>query len=131
MLRVCQGWGCGVIGGTKCGPAGSQRNFAKAGYLVYYSSNDGNKGQCRVGLQPVSKPSPELSASRLLKAALNLRGRAKAASFVLTYASTEAQDGSTLDDPPMLVLMEANPRLGGKGRGGFGSKDNGVRGANG
>ena len=75
----------------------------------------------------------------MLKVTLDLRGRAKAVSFVVTYAPTEtadvsrknifwtALDSAVKDVPPheqLFVLMDANARTGTRGEGGVGSKDN-------
>ena len=82
---------------------------------------------------------PEFISDRLLKVVLKLRGRAKAATFVATYAPTETQNAgnkhtfwTTLDrvvkdaakHEQLLVLMNANARAGRREKGGIVSKSN-------
>ena len=120
--------------------------LSQVGYLVYCSSECGDengekKGQGGVGLAVktsitrAARP-PEFISNRLLKVTLEQRGRAKAVTFFVAYASTETHNASnrhafwtTLDravkEVPRLeqlfVLMDANARTGrreeGEGRG--------------
>ena len=61
--------------------------------------NDGKKGQGGVGLAVrnsitrAARP-PEYISDRLLKVTLELRGRAKAVTFVVAYAPTEPQNAN-------------------------------------
>ena len=61
--------------------------------------NDGKKGQGGVGLAVrnsitrAARP-PEFISDRLLKVTLELRGRAKAVTFVVAYAPTEPQNAN-------------------------------------
>ena len=78
--------------------------FIKAEYLVYCSGecgneNDGKNGQDGVGLALKSSITraarpPEFVSDRLLKVILEVRGRAKAVTFVVVYAPTETQNTS-------------------------------------
>ena len=86
-----------------------------------------------------------LISDRLLKVTLELRGRAKAVTFLVAYAPTETQNASNkhifwagldraVEEVPrheqLLVLMDANARTPGRReRGGVGSKDNKIIGA--
>ena len=78
--------------------------FSQAGYFVYCSGegggeNAGKKGQGGVGLAVrnsitrAARP-PEFISDRLLKVTLELRGRAKAVTFVVPYAPTEIQNAN-------------------------------------
>ena len=71
---------------------GEHSAFSQAGYLAYCSrecsdGNDGNKGQGEVGLvvrtsiTRAARP-PEFISDRLLKVTLELRGQAKAVTFL-------------------------------------------------
>ena len=86
--------GCNVIGlqETRCS---GHSAFSQAGYLVYCSGewggdNGGKKGPGGVGLAVrtsitrAARP-PEFISDRLLKVTLELRGRAKAVTFFVTY----------------------------------------------
>ena len=128
--------------------------FSQASYLVYCSGecsgeSGGNKGQGGVGL-PVrtsitraARP-PEFISDRLLKVTLELRGRAKAVSFVVAYAPTETQNARNkhsfwtsldrvVEEVPkheqLFVLMDANARTGRREKGQVGSKDSKIVGA--
>ena len=96
--------GCDVIGAQETRRSG-QSIFVEAGYTVYYSGESGgeskNKGQGRVGLAvkqtfgtKTTTGPPEFISDRLLKVAQDVRGRAKAVSFVVVYAPTETADVS-------------------------------------
>ena len=116
--------------------------------MVYCSGecggeNGGKKGQGGVGLAVrtsiTSTPRPpEFISDRLLKVTLELRGRAKAVTFVVAYASTETQNPSnkhafwtSLDravkgvpkHEQLFVLMDVNTRSGRREKGQMGSKD--------
>ena len=78
--------------------------FSQADYLVYCGGecggeNGGKKGQGEVGLAVrtsitrAARPL-EFIRDRLLKVTLELRGRAKAVTFVVAYAPTETQNPS-------------------------------------
>ena len=82
-------------------------------------------------------------SDRLLKVALELRGRAKAVTFFVAYAPTETHNASnkhafwtTLDravkevlrHKQLFVLMDANARTGRREKGGVGSTDNKILG---
>ena len=129
--------------------------FEEAGNTVYCSGESGGEsqkiGQGGVGLavkqtfgtQTTTRPL-EFITDRLLKVTLDLRGRAKAVSFVMAYAPTKTADvsrknfflaalGSAVKDVPpheqLFVLIDDNARTGKREEGGVGSKDNGVLGA--
>ena len=116
----------------------------QTGYLMYCSSgcggeNCGKKGQGGVSLAMKSSITRsarplEFINDRFLKVTLELRGRAKAVTFIVSYAPPETQNASnkhavctTLDRAMELpkheqvyVLTDANARMGRreKGRGG-------------
>ena len=103
VLSVCDRLGCGVIGFQETRRSGHSA-FSQTGYSVYCSGecggeNGGKKGQGGVGLAVrtsitrVARP-PEFISDRLLKVTLELRGRAKAVTFFVEYASTETQNTS-------------------------------------
>ena len=153
--RQERGLGCDVIGLQETGRSG-QSAFNQAGYLVYCSGecggeNDGKKGQRGVGLAVRNSITravrpPEFISDRLLKVTLELRGRAKAVTFVVVYAPTEQQNANnkhafwtTLDKvveevpkhEQLFVLMDANARTGRREKGQVGSKDSKILGASG
>ena len=131
-----------------------QPAFSQAGYLVYCSGecggeNVGKKGQGGVGLAVrnsitrAARP-PEFISDRLLKVTLELRGRAKAVTFVVAYAPTEPQNANNkhafwtsldrvVEEVPkheqLFVLMDANARTGRREKGQVGSKDSKILGA--
>ena len=145
--------GCDIIGLQETRRSG-QSAFSQAGYLVYCSGecggeNNGKKGQGGVGLAVrisitrAARP-PEFISDRLLKVTLELRGRAKAVTFVVTYAPTEPQNGNNkhafwtsldrvMEEVPkhgqLFVLMDANARTGRREKGQVGSKDSKILGA--
>ena len=154
VLSVYDGLGCDVIGLQETRRSGHSA-FSQAGYLVYCSGeygneNGGKKGQGGVGLvvrtsiTRAARP-PEFISDRLLKVALELRGRAKAVTFFVAYAPTEIHDaaskkhafGTTLDravkdvlrHEQLFVLMDANARTGRREKGGVGSQDSKILGA--
>ena len=103
VLSVYDRLGCDIIGLQEIRRSG-QSAFSQAGYLVYCSGecggeNDGKKGQGGVGLAVrnsitrAARP-PEFISDRLLKVTLELRGRAKAVTFVVAYAPTEPQNAN-------------------------------------
>ena len=103
VLSVYDRLGCDIIGLQETRRSG-QAAFSQAGYLVYCSGecggeNDGKKGQGGVGLAVrnsitrAARP-PEFISDRLLKVTLELRGRAKAVTFVVAYAPTEPQNAN-------------------------------------
>ena len=80
----------------------------------------------------------------LLKVTLELRGRAKAVTFVVAYAPTEPQNANNkhafwtsldrvVEEVPkheqLFVLMDANARTGRREKGQVGSKDSKILGA--
>ena len=94
---------CDVIGWQETRRSGHSA-FSQAGYLVYCSGecggkNGGKKGQGGVGLAVktsitrAARPL-EFISDRLLKVTLELRGRAKALTFVVAYARTETQNAN-------------------------------------
>ena len=98
VLSLYDRLGCNVIGLQETRRSG-QSSFSQAGYLVhcggeYGGENVGKKGQGGVGLAVrnsitrAARP-PEFIGDRLLKITLELRGRAKAVTFVVAYAPTE------------------------------------------
>ena len=147
VLSAYDRLGCDVIGLQETRRSGHTA-FSQAGYLVYRScecgdENGGKKGQGGVGLAVrtsitrAARP-PEFISDRLLKVTLELRGRAKAVTFLVAYAPTEIHDASkkhaswtTLDravkdvltHEQLFVLMDANARTGRREKGGVGSKD--------
>ena len=153
VLSVYDRLRCDVIGlqeTRRCGHSA----FSQAGYLVYCSGecggeNGGKKGQGGVGLAvrtsiPRAARPPEFISDRLLKVTLELRGRAKAVTFIVAYTPTETQNASNktciLDEPrqscgvgtkhkKLFVLMDANARTGRREKGQVGSKDSKLLGA--
>ena len=103
VLSVYDRLGCDVIGLEETRRT-RHSAFSKAGYLVYCSGecggeNSGKKRQGVVGLAVrtsitrTARPS-EFISDRLLKVTLELRGRAKAATFFVAYSPTETQNTS-------------------------------------
>ena len=103
VLSVYDRLGCDVIGLQETRRNG-QLAFSQAGYLVYGSGecggeNGGKKGQGGVGLAVgnsitcAARP-PEFISDCLLNVTLELRGRAKAFTFVVAYAPTESQNAN-------------------------------------
>ena len=103
VLSLYDRLGCDVIGLQET-RRGGHSAFPQADYLVYWSGecsgeNGGKKGQGRVGLAVrtsitrAARP-PEFISDRLLKATFELRGRAKAVTFFVAYAPTEAQNAT-------------------------------------
>ena len=153
ILSVDDRLGCDVIGLQETRRSGHPA-FSQAGYLVYCSGecggeNGGKKGQGRVGLAVrysvtrAARP-PELINDRLLKVTLELRGRAKAVTFVVAYAPTETQNANNehafwtsldrvVEEVPkheqLFLLMDANARTGRREKGRVGSKDSKILGA--
>ena len=91
VLSVYDRLGCDVIGLQET-RRGEHSAFSQAGYLAYCSrecgdENDGKKGQGGVGLAVrtsitrTARP-PEFISDRLLKVTLELRGQAKAVTFL-------------------------------------------------
>ena len=108
--------------------------------------NGGKKGQCGVGLAVsnaitrAARP-PEFNSDRLLNVTLELRGRAKAVTFVVAYAPIETQNANNkhafwtsldrvVEEVPkheqLFVLMDANARTGRREKGQVGSKDSKI-----
>ena len=153
VLSVCDRLGCDVIGLQETRRSGHSA-FSQAGYLVYFSGecggeNGGKKGKGGVGLAVrtsitrAARP-PEFISDRLLTVTLELRGRAKAVTFVVAYTPTEAQNANkkhafwtSLDrivvevpkHEQLFVLMDANARTGRREKGQVGSKDGKILGA--
>ena len=150
VLSVYDRLGCDVIGLRKTRCSGHSA-FSQAGYLVYCSGecggeNGGRKWQGGVGLAVrtsitrAARP-PEFISDRLLKVTLELRGRAKAVTFVVAYAPTKTQNASnkhafwtSLDravkevpeHEQLFVLMDANARTGRREKGQVGSTDSKI-----
>ena len=135
--------GCDVIGLQETRRSGHSA-FSQAGYLVYCSGecggeNGGKKGQGGVRLAvrtSITRAArlPEFISDRLLKVTLEVRGRAKAVTFVVAYAPTETQNANrkhafwtSLDrvvegvpeHEQLFVLMDANARTGRREKDGF------------
>ena len=153
VLNVCDRLGCDVIGLQETRRSGHSA-FSQAGYFVYCSGecggeNGGKKAQSGVGLAVrtfitrAARP-PEFISDRFLKVTLELRGRAKAVTFVVAYAPTETQNASnkhafwtSLDrageevpkHEQLFVLMDANARTGRREKGQVESKDSKTLGA--
>ena len=153
VLSVYDRLGCDVIGLQETRRSGHSA-FSQAGYLVYCSGkcggeNGGKKGQGGVGLAlrtSITRAGrlPEFISDRLLKVTLELRGRTKAVTFVVAYASTETQNPSNkyafwtsldraVEEVPkheqLFVLMDANARTGRREKIQVGSKDSKSLGA--
>ena len=154
VLSVYDRLGCDVIG-LKETRRTRYSAFSQAGYLVYCSKgecsgeNGGKKGQAGVGLAVRTSitraaPPPDFISDRLLNVTLELRGRAKAVTFVVAYVPTETQnannkhafwtsldrvDGDVPKHEQLLVLMDANARTGRREKGQVGSKDSKIIGA--
>ena len=153
VLSVYDRLGCDVIGLQETRRSGHSA-FSQAGYLVYCSGecgseNRGKKGQDGVGLAVrtsitrTARP-PEFISDRLLKVTLELRGLAKAVTFVVAYAPTETQNPSNkhafwmsldrvVEEVPkheqLTVLVDANARMGRREKEQVGSKDSRIFGA--
>ena len=153
VLSVYDRLGCDVIGLQETRRSGHSA-FTQAGYWVYCSGacggeNGGKKGQGGVGLvvrtsiTRAARP-PEFISDRLLKVTFELRGRAKAVTFLVAYAPTETQNASNkhafwtsldrgVEGAPrheqLFVLKDANARTGRRERGQVGSKDSNIFGA--
>ena len=146
VLSVHHRLGCDIIGLQETRRSGHSA-FSQAGYLVYCSGecggeNGGKKGQGGEGLAVrnsitrAARP-PELISDRLLKVALELRGLAKAVTFVVRYAPTETQNANNkhafwtsldrvMEEIPkheqLFVLMDANARTGRRKRDKWGAR---------
>ena len=156
VLSAYDRLGCDVIGLQKTRRSGHSA-YSQVGYLVYcggecVGENGGKKGQGGVGLAVrtsitrAARP-PEFISDRLLKVTLlELRGRAKAVTFVVAYAPTETQNASNkhafwtsldrvVEEAPkheqLFVLMDANARTGRREKGQVGSKNSKILGASG
>ena len=153
VLSVYNRLGCDVIGLQETRRS-EHSAFSQAGYLVYCSGecggeNGGKKGQkgvwlaVRTSITRAARP-PEFIGDRLLKVTLELRGRAKAVTFVVAYAPTETQNADkthafrtsldrAVEEVPkheqLFVLMDANARTGRREKGQVGSKDGKILGA--
>ena len=153
VLSVYDRLECDVIGLQETRRSGHSA-FSQAGYLVYCSGecggeNGGKKGQGGVGLAVrnsiarAARP-PEFISDRLLKVTLELRGRAKAVTFVVAYAPTETQNANNknafwtsldrvVEEVPkheqLFVLIDANAYTGKREKGQVGSKDSKILGA--
>ena len=153
VLSVYGRLGYDIIGLQETRRSG-QSAFSQAGYLVYCSGEcggeiDGKKCQGGVGLAVrnsitrAARP-PEFISDRLLKVTLELRGRAKAVTFVVAYAPTEPQNANkkhafwtsldrVVEEAPkheqLFVSMDANARTGRREKGQVGSKDSKILGA--
>ena len=146
-------WGCDVIGLQETRRSGLSA-FSQTGYLVYCSGecggeNGGKNGQGGVGLAVrtsitrAARP-PEFISDCLLKVILELRGRAKAVTFVVAYTLTETQNASNKHafwtslnrvvkgvpkHEQLFVLMDANARTRRREKRQVGSKDSKILGA--
>ena len=153
VLSVYDRLGCDVIGLQETRRSGHSA-FSQAGYLVYCSGecggeNGGKKGQGGVGLAVRTSITraprlPEFISDRLLKVTLELRGPAKAITFVVAYASTETQNPSNKHafwtslnravkgvpkHEQLFVLMGVNARTGRREKGQVVSMDSKILGA--
>ena len=153
VLSVYDRLGCDVIGLQETRRSGHSA-FSQVGYLVYCSGecggdNGGKKGQGGVGLAvrtSITRAAcpPEFISDRLLKVTFELRGRAKAVTFIVAYAPTETPNASNkhafwtslnraVEEAPkheqLFVLMDTNARTGRREKGQVGSKDSNVLGA--
>ena len=153
ILSVYDRLGCDVIGLQETRRS-RHSAFSQAGYLVYCSGEcggaiGGKKGQDGVGLAvrtSITRAArrPEFISARLLKATLELRGRAKAVTFVVAYGPTETQNVNNkhafwtsldrvVEEVPkheqLFVLMDANARTGRREKGQVGSEDSKILGA--
>ena len=148
VLDVYQEMGCDIIGLQETRRSG-QSALLQAGYLVYCSGESGGeggakKGQGGVGLavrKSISRAEarpPEFISDRLLKVTLELRGRARAVTFVVGYTPTDTQSvgkknafwtalENIVKEVPerkqLFVLMDANVRTGRRGGGKLGSEE--------
>ena len=145
VLSVYDRLGCDVIGLQETRRSGHSA-FSQTGYLEYCSGkcggeNRGKKGQGGVGLAVRTSitraaRSPKFISDRLVKVALQLRGRAKAVTFFVVYAPTQAQNASSihafwtslnravekvLKREQLFVLMDANARTERREKGHVGS----------
>ena len=154
VLSVYDRLGCDVIGLHETRRSGHSA-FSQDGYLVYCSGecggeNGGKKGQggvelaVRTSITRAAQP-PEFIRHRLLKVTLELRGRAKAVTFVAAYVPTETQNANNkkhafwtsldrvVEEVPthvqLFMLMDASARTGRRGKGQVGSEDIKVLGA--
>ena len=101
ILNVYDRLGCDIIGLKETRRSG-RSVFIQVCYLVYCSGecgdeDGGKEGQGRVRLAVKSSITraarpPEFISDRLLKVTLKLRGRAKAVTYIVAYAPTEAQN---------------------------------------
>ena len=101
VLDVYQEMGCDIIGLKETRRSGRSA-LLRAGYVVYCSGESGGEGRGKksqggVGLavrKSISRAEarpPEFIRDRLLKVTLELRGRARAVTFVVGYAPTDTQ----------------------------------------
>ena len=153
VLSVYDRLGCDVLGLQETRRSGHLA-FSQACYLVYCSGEcggetGGKKGQrgvrlsIRTSIIRAARP-PEFISDRLLKVTLELRGRAKAVTFVVAYAPTETQNASkkhafwtsldrVVEEKPkhehLFVLMDANARTGRREKGQVESKDGKILGS--
>ena len=153
VLSVYDRLGCDVIGLQETRRSG-QSAFSQAGYLVYCSGecggeNGGNKGQggvelaVRNSITRAARP-PEFISDRLLNVTLELRGQAKAVTFVVAYAPTETQNANNkhafwtsldrvVEEVPtheqLFVLMDANTCTRRREKGQVRSKNSKILGA--
>ena len=151
-LSVYDRLGCDVVGLQETRRSGHSA-FSQAGYFLYCSGECGGengrkKEQGGVGLAVrtsiirAARP-PEFISDRLLKVNLELRGLAKAVTFVVAYAPTETQNANNkhafwtsldrvVEEVPehkqLFVLMDANAHTGRREKGQVGSKDNKILG---
>ena len=153
VLSVYDRLGCDGIGLQETHCRGHSA-FSRAGYLVYCSGecgceNGGKKEQGGVGLAVrtsiarAARPS-EFISDHLSKVTLELRGQAKAVTFLVAYAPTETQNASdehafwtSLDravkevprHEQLFELMDANSRTGRRKKRQVGSRDSKILGA--
>ena len=118
--------------------------FSQAGHLVYCIGECGGENgvwpAVRTSITRAARP-PGLISHRLLKVALELRGRAKAVTLVVAYAPIETQNASNkhvfwtsldtvVEEVPkheqLFVLIDANARTGRREKGQVGNKDSRV-----
>ena len=153
VLSVYDRLGCDIIRLQETRRSGHSA-FRQVGYLVYCSGecggeNGGRKGQGGVGravrnsITHAARP-PEFISDRLLKVTIELRGQAKAVTFVVGYAPTETQNANdkhafwtSLDrvveklpkHEQLFVLMDVNACTGRREKGQVGSKESKILGA--
>ena len=146
--------GCDIIGLQETRRSG-QSALLHAGYVVHCSGESGGDGEVKKGqggaelavrksiFRAEARP-PEFISDRLLKATLELCGRARAVTFIVGYAPIDTQSvgkkhafwtalervvKEVPEHEQLFVLMDANAHTGGRGGGKLGSEECKVLGA--